>query len=131
MVGEIAMVVIISGITTLHVFTPNICTFFDCGNSIRIYFESITLAGMVVAGAAIGALLGYRWAPKVRNRNRLLIEGPLIFVIISITWAYTYVQNIDTEKFGLAKSSIEAIILIMIICAGAMLGAHFGARMIR
>lgn len=130
-IGEIELGLFTFALALSHVLIPDVCTFVGCDNHLRIYLEAITLAATVVAGAVIGIVLGVRWAPKMQNKNRMVIEGSLMVSISFAAWAYVSVQDFNAEKFGAIEYVIEAITLAIMIWAGAMLGAHYGTRAVR
>ncbi len=113
----------------IHTHSLVICTPPDCVKSHLWFIEVITLIGMVAVGALLGAVHSAGWAPRVRSKKPVAIEGLLILVIGSAAFAHTGVQGGYINVPSTTGPVLEAATLVIIISAGSMLGAHYGARM--
>lgn len=123
---EAVVLTVLVTIILVQNFAPAVCSCLGLDESCQVRLETVTSAGILVAGSLFGAILGINWTPKYPS----MINCIVIPVIVIISWIHPEIQSVCSDRF-VCGAILGSIILGISIYAGAMLSAYYGMRIRR
>lgn len=126
---KVTEAVVLAGLVAIGLvqsFTPTVCSILGLDQSCQVRLEAVTSAGILVAGAYFGAVLGINWTPK----HPRLFSCVAVITIFIITFGRYEIQSVCTGRVD-CEVTLMSMSLGLLVYAGAMLGIYYGTKLRR